>query len=539
MKDSFILPFSILRSEHISLVGGKNAAIGELMFHLSPKGIKVPEGFAIAVAAFDEFIERNGLQRKLKRLMRQLDLQSFSNLELVSEHCKRAILSAELPEELIQEVKRTTSAMGLLSSSCTVAVRSSATAEDSPDASFAGQHDSFLFIETLEALFQSIKACFASLYNSRAIKYRIDKGFENDAVRISVGIQRMIDTDLGGAGVCFTLDPDSGFQNIVHVNACWGLGESLVQGEVNPDEYVVFKKALTESGFPVIRRTLGDKATMKVRGENKIRQVQTPENQRDKFVLNNQLIQLLTRQVLWIEEHFGVPMDIEWARDGIDGELYILQARPETVVHDRSRMEITSYQMIEHGTEFSHGAAVGRQIRSGKVRIIDHLDELLTLQEGEILVSELTHPDWEPIMKKATAILTELGGRTSHAAIVARELDLLAVVGVPGIRHLVKTGEIITIDASDGQVGHIYRGKGVWKTSVEDISHLPTNKTGAVLSISNPENAFESSFYPNNGVGLLRSEFIISDNIGIHPMAACFPNTIKDQDVQNKIMEKS
>jgi len=539
MKDTYILPFHLLRSEHVGLVGGKNAAIGELMFHLSPKGIQVPEGFALTVAAFDDFIELNGLRRKLKRLMQQLDQQTFTNLELVSNHCKRAILSSVLPEDVMNELSSAIEIHGFLRDLSPVAVRSSATSEDSPDASFAGQHDSFLFIETKDDFLHAIKACYASLYNARAIKYRIDRGFDHESVRISVGVQRMVDTDHGGAGVCFSLDPDSGFRKVVDINASWGLGEILVQGGVNPDEYVVYKEAISAYGYPVIRRTLGEKAKMTVKGRNQTVLVDTPVEQRKQFVLNEEAIQTLTRQVVCIEDHFGIPMDIEWAKNGTDGGLFILQARPETAVHNRNRAEITSYEMLEHGAELASGAAVGRHIRSGKVRIINDVSELSTFLEGEILVSELTHPDWEPIMKKAAAIVTELGGRTSHAAIVARELNLLAVVGISGARQLLKTGDYITIDASDGQQAHLYNGPGKWKTLVEDITQLPINKTKTVLSISNPDKAFESSFFPNDGVGLLRTEFIISSKIGVHPMAACYPEKVKDSTAYQQILQKS
>ncbi len=543
---SFTIPFSEISLNMLSEVGGKNASLGELYNALSSKGIAVPDGFAVTAPAYRYFLQENLLEEKIAELLAQIHLNTFSNLPEVAAKIRHLIMQASIPKSLINEI---TSAFSDLKKKegpkKSYAVRSSATAEDLPQASFAGQQESYLNVTGEENLIKACHRCYASLFTDRAIKYRIDNGFEHSKVALSIGVQTMVRADLGSAGVLFTLDPDSGFEDIVLVTGAWGLGENVVQGAVNTDEFMVYKPFLGKVKNPIVSHKLGTKNKTMIfssllpagiqKPEDAILNTDTPEERRKAYVLNDTEIVQLAEWACRIQEHYKCHMDIEWAKDGKDGKIYIVQARPETVHSRKEKQVFKTYQLLQKAEPLCKGAGLGNKIVSGKARILHHPSEIHTLNEGEILVTERTDPDWDPILKKAAAIITNQGGRTSHAAIVARELGTTAVVGTGNATKMIKEDETITVSAAAGSSGHVYRGKLNWEEKTIDISTVPKTRTKAMLILAHPEDAFGHAQLPNDGVGLMRMEFIISNTIGIHPMALCRFQQLKDETLKNKI----
>src|SRR3989344_2506759 len=541
----FILWFDQVNISDVSLVGGKNASLGEMYTTLVPKGIRVPNGFAITAHAYRYFIEKAGLIDFIKQTLEGLDTGDVKKLQKVGKTIREKIIKADLPEELkteIREAYKNLSAAYQMSEADT-AVRSSATAEDLPGASFAGEHETYLNVVGAENVIQASKEAFASLWNDRAISYRVDKGFNHFDVALSVGVQKMVRSEEGSSGVMFTLDTESGFRGVVEIDASWGLGEMVVQGKVTPDEYIVFKPTLN-IGFPaIIKKTIGSKENKMIYSASKespVKEVEVAEKYRNIFVLNEEEILTLSRWALEIERHYTekagkeTPMDMEWAKDGITNELFIVQARPETVQSEKKHLTITEYSISTKNDPIVDGIAVGTKIASGKVRVITDVKKLNEFEKGEILVTEITDPDWEPIMKIASAIITEKGGRTSHAAIVSRELGIPAVIGTGNALSKLKTGDMITVDTSSGTTGKVFEGTLEWQEKVHDITTLPETKTKVCMNIGSPESAFMYSFIPNKGVGLAREEFIIASSIRVHPNALLNFDKL-DSKLKNKI----
>ncbi len=531
--EKYILKFNQIRITDSSKVGGKNASLGEMYNNLIPQGIRIPNGFAITTTAYKDFINYNILTAPLDELMKLLDKKGFTNLNEIGSKARKLLLDAKFPLDLQTAIS---SAYTDLSqdNEMTVAVRSSATAEDLANASFAGQHDSFLNIKGTMPLIYAVKCCFASLYTDRAIKYRLDKGFDHDKVFLSVGIQQMVRSDLACSGIGFTLEPESGFRDLIHIAGTWGLGETIVQGTVTPDEFLVFKTSLKNNKKAILQKNLGTKTKMLIYSENSagidstVIKV-TPRKWCSKFVLQDSEIEKLARWALIIENHYNKPMDFEWAKDGMNGELYIIQARPETVHSLINPLSITSYKLEKKGEAIITGEAIGNAIASGIARILHSPKDTSALQKGDILITNFTSPDWDPILKKVAGIVTNKGGRTSHASIVARELGTPAVVGTENVTELIKDGDVITISCAEGKTGYIYKDKlkYVQTTTALDKIKLPMQPK-VQLIVSEPEKAFELSFYPNDGVGLLRIEFIITHNVKVHPMALIHPEKVTD-----------
>ena len=534
--------FSELGMSDLALVGGKNASLGEMFTHLTPKGILVPKGFAITVKAFQDFIAFNNLEHPISLLMKGLDRKTYSNLDRIGKDVRVLIVSGRFPSELSREIKAAYDEM-FEAGKKEVAVRSSATAEDLPDASFAGQHESYLNIKGSTALLYAVRKCFASLYTDRAIKYREDKGFDHSKVFLSVGVQEMIRSDSGCSGVGFTLEPESGFRDLIHIAGVWGLGENIVKGTVNPDEFLVFKPSLEKGFKSILQKNMGSKNKMMVYAEvddgvNEVINKDTPNELSNRFVLEDAEIEKLARWALIIERHYQKPMDFEWAKEGTGDQLYILQARPETIHSKTTLPQLISYQMKEKGEVLSRGESVGSKIASGCARILFSPEESGKLRPGDILVTDVTSPDWDPILKKVAGVVTNRGGRTSHAAIIARELGAAAIVGTGNATTSIADGEIITIDCSGGKTGYVLRGKLDWEETVTDLSgfDLPDSPK-AQLILADPEKAFAMSFYPNHGVGLLRLEFLISNSIQVHPMALLKPGQVSKEADKRKIAE--
>ena len=538
--EAFTKKFNQTGLQHLPMVGGKNSSLGEMISNLSSKGIRVPDGFATTAAAFWHFVDFNRLRGKLEELMRQLDKSNYSNLQVIGAQARQLLLNAVLPgslkDAILQEYRELSGGTDV-----EVAVRSSATAEDLPQASFAGQHESYLNIKGEQAVLMAIHKCFASLYTDRAIKYREDKGFAHEKIALSVGIQLMVRSDIGCAGVGFTLEPESGFRDVIHLSGVWGLGENIVQGTVTPDEFLVFKPTLRLGKHAIIQKKLGEKAKTMVYGIDEVQptiNILTPTDKAKEFVLNDEEIQKLADWALIIEDHYGKPMDIEWAKDGRTNELFILQARPETVHSQKDPYKITEYKLEEKGVCLSQGEAIGSRLAVGKARIISSTLEADKLQQGEILVTDITSPDWDPIMKRAAAIVTNKGGRTSHASIVARELGLPAVVGCGNATQAIPNGAEITVSCCEGKTGFIYKGKLEYKLVEHDFTGITKPQTTEVMLIAgDPDQAFKLSFYPNDGVGLMRMEFIINHYIRVHPMALVKFDQVKDESARTEIIE--
>lgn len=536
----YIKQFKEISIADIAVVGGKNSSLGEMFSKLSSKGIPVPDGFATTTFAFTEFLTQNSLHSSLYDLMLQLDKKDYSNLKETGAKARKLLLDAELPKNLQAAVIHAYKEL-CGDTYFEVAVRSSATAEDLPQASFAGQHESYLNIKGEEALLHAVKKCFASLYTDRAIKYREDNGFAHEKVALSVGVQKMVRSDKASSGVGFTLEPESGFRDIVHISGVWGLGENIVQGTVTPDEFFVFKPTLLQGKNAIIQKKLGEKAKTMIYGNdenNPVINITTPKEKQEQFVLSDEEVTKIANWALIIENHYQKPMDIEWAKDGITNEIFILQARPETVHSQKNPLLVKEYELLNKGEAITQGEAIGSKIATGIARILQSPEESDKLQHGEIIVTDLTSPDWDPVLKNAAAIITNKGGRTSHASIVARELDVPAIVGCGNATEKITDGEMITVSCCEGKTGFVYKGKLNFKETELDFSNIKKPETTEVMLIAgDPDKAFKLSFYPNDGVGLMRIEFIITHAIQIHPMALVKFNELKDAAVKQKIEE--
>lgn len=546
----FVLWFDQVGNNDVALVGGKNASLGEMYTTLTNKGIRVPNGFIVTAYAYRYFIEKAGLQSFIEDALKGLDTKDIKKLQKTGKAIRDKIIKADIPDEIDREIaegyKSLSNAYNMEETD--TAVRSSATAEDLPGASFAGEHETYLNVVGVKNVLEAVKMAMASLWNDRAISYRVDKGFNHFDVALSVGVQKMVRSDKGSSGVMFTIDTESGFRDVVEIDASWGLGEMVVQGKVTPDAYLIFKPTLAQ-GFPaIVKKTIGEKENKMIytasgskNSAQATKEVKTPESERNVFVLNNEEILMLSRWGVEIEKHYSeragkpMPMDTEWAKDGATGELFIVQARPETVQSEKKHNSITEYKLSTNEKPIVTGIAVGTKVASGKVRIITDVNKLHEFQKGEILVTEITDPDWEPIMKIASAIVTEKGGRTSHAAIVSRELGIPAVVGSGNALSKLITGQVITVDTSSGTAGNIYDGKLEWTENVRDITALPETRTKVCMNIGSPESAFMYSFIPNKGVGLAREEFIIASSIKVHPNALLNFDKIESKILKGKI----
>jgi len=543
-----ILFFDQINIADIAKVGGKNASLGEMYNHLNPKGIGIPNGFALTADAYRLFREHNDIEQQLNDLLLSLDTIHYSNLTAIGETARTLILSGTFPAEVINAVNE---AYKTLSENygiehLDVAVRSSATAEDLPTASFAGRMESFLNINGKKQLLEAIHRCYASLFTDRAIKYRHDMDFTGIDIAISVGVQQMVRSDKASSGVAFTIDPDSGFENGIIINSCWGLGENIVQGRVTPDEWLVFKTTIFDETLdPILKSHCGRKEfTMlyienaeSASAEKTIVNIDTTAEKQKEFSLTKNEVIRLAQWCYKIEQHYGKAMDIEWAKDGLNGKLYIVQARPETV-HGKEKKQVREiFTLKEKGKLLTKGIALGDKIATGKARIILHPQDGDQLQKGEILVTDITNPDWDPVLKKAAAIITNKGGRTSHAAIVARELGTVAVVGCGNATEVIKDGQEITVSCAEGKDGNVYDGILEWNIKEQDYSQLPIPTTNPMFILADPDRAFELSNYPNNGVGLLRLEFAISNSIRIHPLALIEPEKITDEKTRAEITE--
>jgi pyruvate,water dikinase len=538
--DIYIKKFKDISIADIAAVGGKNSSLGEMFSKLSLKGIPVPNGFATTAFAFEEFLTHNALHSPLYDLMMQLDKKKYSNLKETGAKARQLLLAAELPKNLQLAIVHAYKEL-CGQNYYEVAVRSSATAEDLPEASFAGQHESYLNIKGEEALLNAVKKCYASLYTDRAIKYREDNGFEHQKVDLSVGVQKMVRSDKASSGVGFTLEPESGFRDIIHLSGVWGLGENIVQGTVTPDEFFVFKPTLLQGKNAIIQKKLGEKTKTMIYSEdenNPVINIATPKEKQEEFVLSDTEIMKIAKWAMIIEGHYKKPMDIEWAKDGFTNEIFIIQARPETVHSQKNPLQVKEYQLINKGESITQGSAIGSKIATGIARILQSPDESNKLQPGEIVVTDLTSPDWDPILKNAAAIITNKGGRTSHASIVARELGVPAIVGCGNATEKIIDGAMITVSCCEGKTGFVYKEKLAYKETTLDFSSIKKPETTAVmLIVGDPDKAFKLSFYPNDGVGLMRIEFIITHSIKIHPMALVKFNELKDAAVKQKIEE--
>ena len=538
--NSFIKKFSEIELKDVASVGGKNASFGEMYNKLMPKGIKLPDGFATTSFAFENFLTHNSLHAPLYALMQSLDKTNFTNLKETGSKARELILDAEMPLHLQHEI------IGAYKNLCgteykEVAVRSSATAEDLPQASFAGQHESYLNIKGEKELIEAVHKCYASLYTDRAIKYREDNGFPHEKVSLSVGIQRMVRSDLSSSGVGFTLEPESGFRDVIVLSGVWGLGENIVQGAVTPDEFYLFKPTLKQNYQAIIQKKLGDKLKTMVysspeESNSTTVNIDTPKEKQEQFVLSDKEITTLAQWCIIIEEHYQKPMDIEWAKDGITNELFIVQARPETVHSQKNPLVIKEFKLLEKGITLAEGNAIGSKIAAGKARILQSPKEAFKLNKGEIVVTDITSPDWDPVLKNAAAIVTNKGGRTSHASIVARELGVPAIVGCGNATDTIMDGDMITVCCSEGKTGHVYQGKLKTKETDLDLSHTKKPESTEVMLIAaDPDQAFKLSFYPNDGVGLMRIEFIINHFIQVNHMALIKFDELKDPAVKEKI----
>ncbi len=535
----YVLWFHELRNTDVKLVGGKNASLGEMYSLLTPKGVRIPNGFAVTAAAYFHFLDANDIRDRIKDVLSDLDTTNMKNLAARGAKVRQLILDAKFPADLEREIIENYRKLEKeFAKHVDVAIRSSATAEDLPDASFAGQQETYLDIRGAEAVLFSVKKCFASLFTNRAISYRQDKGFDHFTIGLSAAVQKMVRSDLACSGVMFSIDTESGFKDTVLVTGSWGLGENIVLGRVNPDEFTVFKPTLAMGKSAILNRKLGDKLIKKIYATGKtltIKDIPVSKADQQRFILTDQEVEQLAKWAVMIEQHYGKAMDMEWAKDGQSNKLYIVQARPETV-HSQAAKDVLEEYVINTASTpvLVSGSAVGSKIGSGKARIILDVKGISQFQKGEVLVTDMTDPDWEPIMKIASAIVTNRGGRTCHAAIIARELGIPAIVGTKNATEKITTGQDITIDCSTG-VGSIYAGKIPFTVKTHDLKKLPTLPLKIMMNVGNPEQAFSQSFIPNDGVGLAREEFITASWIGVHPMALIkYPN-LKDAKAKRQI----
>ena len=513
-----------LRLSDLAQVGGKNSSLGEMIGHLSQLGVSVPGGFATTADAYREFVDFNQLAERMYRRLETLDVENVSELVKAGAEIRGWVMDAPLPPALDQAIRAGYRKMcaDAGAAEIAVAVRSSATAEDLPDASFAGQQETFLNVTGEDDVVRKVKEVFASLYNDRAIAYRVHHGFKHEDVFLSAGVQLMVRSDVGSSGVLFTLDTESGFRDVVFVTASYGLGENVVQGAVNPDEFYVYKPTLRQGKPAILRRTLGAKQIRMVYSDQpgeRVRNEETPSELRARFSISDADVQELAKQSLVIEEHYGRPMDIEWAKDGITGKLYIVQARPETVKSRARATQIERYSLGRRGPVICEGRAIGNKIGSGIARVVRSLADMERVQPGDVLVADMTDPDWEPVMKRAAAIVTNRGGRTCHAAIIARELGVPAVVGTSNALDSIADGAAVTISCAEGDTGFIYEGALPFEKITTDLEHMPPAPLKIMMNVANPERAFDFAMLPNAGVGLARLEMIINSHIGVHPKA--------------------
>jgi pyruvate,water dikinase len=541
---NYIRNFSDISIEDLPLVGGKNASLGEMFSQLTPKGIPVPDGFAVTADGYRYFLAENKLRNTLEAILSELDKHGFSNLDRVGARARDLVAQAVLPEPLVVQIKQAYRDLCQREGAeISLAVRSSATAEDLPSASFAGQLESFLHIKGEDAVVKTVHRCFSSLFTNRAIKYREDQGFGNADVALSVGVQKMVQADQASSGVAFTLDPDTGFEKVVVINSIYGLGENIVQGSSTPDEYVLFKPHLDSVYNPIIQQKMGEKEWTMVHANtpaavSQVENLPTPRHKRDVYSITDTDAILLATWCVRIEQHYKKPMDIEWAKDGPDGRLYIVQARPETVYGKKNvHALVRAYAIHAKGPKLTEGAALGEQIAFGKARVLRSPKEAHLLLAGEVLVTDMTNPDWDPIMKRAAAIITNKGGRTSHAAIVARELGTTAIVGCGDATDKIHDGDMITVSCAEGKTGFVYAGKAEWTVTEKDISNLQMPQTAPMLILGDPSLAFQQSFLPNRGVGLLRMEFLITHHIQVHPLALTRFEQITDASVRAEITQ--
>ncbi|MFM9914243.1 MAG: phosphoenolpyruvate synthase [Rhizobacter sp.] len=537
LATALVVPFEHLRMTDVESVGGKNASLGEMISQLAASGVRVPGGFATTAHAFRQFLAHNGLASRIEQRLATLNIDDVRALAEAGAQIRQWIEDTPFPDDLDQALRSHFRVLTADNPGASFAVRSSATAEDLPDASFAGQQETFLNVVGIDAILHKMKEVFASLYNDRAISYRVHKGFAHADVALSAGVQRMVRSDLGSAGVMFTIDTESGFKDVVFITSSYGLGETVVQGAVNPDEFYVHKPTLRSGKQAIIRRNLGSKlikmefasAADRAASGKLVSTVDTASEQRNRYSLTDADVTELAHYALIIERHYGRPMDIEWGKDGGDGKLYILQARPETVKSQAEGKVEQRYRLKGTGTVLAEGRAIGQKIGTGPVRIVHSLADMDTVQPGDVLVTDMTDPNWEPVMKRASAIVTNRGGRTCHAAIIARELGVPAVVGCGDATDTLKDGALVTVACSEGDTGYIY--DGLLETEISDVvrGELPYCPIKIMMNVGNPQLAFDFAQMPNSGVGLARLEFIINNNIGVHPKAILdYPNVDAD-----------
>ena len=546
-EKSFVLWFEEVGTHDVGLVGGKNSSLGEMIQELTAKGVNVPGGFATTAYAYRYFIESAGLEAKLRALFADLDVKNLPNLQKRAKKARTLILNTPFPQDLQDAIAVAYTEMcRRYGQNIDVAVRSSATAEDLPEASFAGQQETYLNVHGIKGVLESCHKCFASLFTDRAISYRQEKGFDHFAVALSVGVQKMVRSDLATSGVMFSIDTETGFKNAALITAAYGLGENVVQGAVNPDEYFVFKPTLKEGFKPILEKRLGSKSIKMIyeTGGNKLtKNVEVTPGDRDRYCINDEEILQLARWACIIEDHYSLvrgidtPMDIEWAKDGLTGELFIVQARPETVQSQKSANIIKTYELKEHSAVLATGRSVGAAIGQGKAQVIRNVSQINQFRPGEVLITNRTDPDWEPIMKQASAIVTNQGGKTCHAAIIAREMGIPAIVGCHDATEKILTGQDVTICCSEGEEGRVFTGLLPYQIHETALSNIPRTKTQILMNVGNPEQAFGFASYPADGVGLARLEFIIANHIKAHPLALMKFDELEDPEAKAEIAE--
>lgn len=558
-KGPFILWFDEIGMEDLPRVGGKNASLGEMRKELTPKGVNVPNGFAITVSAYQYLLEKGTVREHhfplkgentretIKEILSDLDVKNLENLSVRASKVRRLIQSIEFPEDLKDEIIEAYEKLcEQYGEDTDVAVRSSATAEDLPDASFAGQQETFLNVRGEHIVLASCSRCFASLFTNRALSYREHRGFDHFSVGLSIGVQKMVRSDKASSGVIFTLDTESGFRDVIYITGSYGLGENIVQGVVRPDEFYVFKPTLKSGHKPIIQKTLGQKELKLVYwldGESSTKNIPTSAHERTSFILGDDEITKLAKWALTVEEHYSHkagryrPMDLEWAKDGITGDLFILQARPETVKSQQTQAILETYKLEEKGRVLVEGRGVGEKIGAGTVNVLPNVQDIHKFREKEVLVTQMTDPDWEPIMTMASAIVTDRGGRTCHAAIISRELGVPCIVGTGKGSQILRTGDPATVCCAEGETGYVYEGLLDFTVERVDVEHLPKPKTKIMMNVGNPDKAFSLSFIPNDGIGLARMEFIFSNYIRIHPLALCHFDQLRRKTERDQIEE--
>jgi pyruvate,water dikinase len=534
MTQEFVKWFEDLTIHDVPSVGGKNASLGEMIQNLGKKGVRVPSGFAITAYAYKYMIEKAGIDIKIKEILKGLDTHNVTDLATRGQKIRNLIKNTKIPSELEEDIRRHYREMEFrYGEDVDVAVRSSATAEDLPDASFAGQQETYLNVRGEDQLIEKVSDCFASLFTNRAISYRVDKGFDHFSVYLSVGVQKMVRSDLACSGVMFSIDTESGFTNAVYITGAYGLGENVVQGAVNPDQFYVFKPTLLKGFKPILEKKLGSKEKRLVYGTTGTKQTKVSEEEKSKFVITDDEILTLAHWACIIEDHYKKPMDIEWAKDGQTSELFIVQARPETVHSQKDMATMKTYVLDQKGKLLVEGEAVGSKIGQGEVNVIENAKDISQFKKGQVLVTDMTDPDWEPIMKIAGAIVTNRGGRTCHAAIISRELGIPCVIGTGNGTSVLKKDSKVTIDCSEG-LGRIYDGMLKYHIDEIKLDQIPQTKTQIMMNVGVPEQAFQQGQIPNNGVGLAREEFIINSHIGIHPLALIHYEELKKKAPKDK-----